>query len=135
EGDGLSGPRVGRVAGDSRRSHAILRRDCATDRTPRIGAGRGARLRLQSRRRADPLPSRGRGERRSVGVPVGKATEEDPAAPGTRLALTRPKLSLFHGCSKIARVNEAGWAMGDYKFQCPECGRTYKANKDLGGRL
>jgi len=25
--------------------------------------------------------------------------------------------------------------MGDYKFQCPGCGRTYKANKDLGGRL
>lgn len=25
--------------------------------------------------------------------------------------------------------------MGDFKFQCPECGRTYKANKDLGGRL
>lgn len=25
--------------------------------------------------------------------------------------------------------------MGDYRFQCPRCGRTYKANKDLGGRL
>ena len=26
--------------------------------------------------------------------------------------------------------------MGDsYKFQCPQCGRSYKANKDLGGRL
>ncbi|HVE40147.1 MAG TPA: hypothetical protein VNM14_09685 [Planctomycetota bacterium] len=25
--------------------------------------------------------------------------------------------------------------MGEYKFQCPQCGRSYKANKDLGGRL
>jgi hypothetical protein len=26
--------------------------------------------------------------------------------------------------------------MGEpYRFQCPECGRSYKANKDLGGRL
>src|SRR6185295_6939851 len=25
--------------------------------------------------------------------------------------------------------------MGDFKFQCPQCGRTFKANKDLGGRL
>lgn len=26
--------------------------------------------------------------------------------------------------------------MGEsYKFQCPECGRSYKSNKDLGGRL
>src|SRR5438045_969538 len=25
--------------------------------------------------------------------------------------------------------------MSDFKFECPKCGRKYKANKDLGGRL